>query len=34
MAEAKQQVGVVGLFDDPDALLHAAEQVRDAGYLR
>ena len=34
MAEAKQQVGVVGLFDDPDALIHAAEQVRDAGYRK
>lgn len=34
MAESKQQVGVVGLFDDPDTLLHAARQVRDAGYRK
>ena len=27
-------VGVVGLFDDPRALVRAAQQVRDAGYTR
>ena len=27
-------VGLVGLFDDPDALLRAAEQVRDSGHKR
>lgn len=27
-------VGLVGLYDDPDALLRAAERVRDAGFTR
>ena len=27
-------VGVVGLYDDPNALLRAAEQARDAGFTR
>jgi len=27
-------VGVVGLYDNPDALIRAAEKVRDAGYTR
>ena len=30
--DGKHQVGTVGLFEDPDALIHAAEKVRDAGY--
>jgi len=30
----KKTVGVVGLYDDPDALRHAAERVRDAGFTR
>ena len=30
----KKIVGVVGLYDDPGALLRAAEQVRDAGFTR
>jgi hypothetical protein len=34
MAEAARLAGVVGLFDEPDALLRAAELVRDAGYLQ
>lgn len=35
MPEPKHQtVGMVGLYDDPDALVHAAEKVRDAGYRR
>lgn len=28
----REVVGVVGLFDDPDTLIKAAETVRDAGY--
>ena len=28
----KKLVGMAGLFDDPDALVHAAERVRDAEY--
>ncbi|UCE61308.1 MAG: DUF3341 domain-containing protein [Phycisphaerales bacterium] len=27
-------VGMVGLFDDPDALIRAAERVRDEGFTR
>jgi len=35
MTEPKENtVGVVGLYDDPDALLRAAEKVRDAGFTR
>ena len=29
-----KQVGLVGLYDDPDALVSAAEKVRDAGYAK
>jgi hypothetical protein len=32
MAESRKEVGTVGLFDDVDQLLRAAEQVREAGY--
>lgn len=28
----QEKVGMVGLFDDPHALIHAAEKVRDAGW--
>lgn len=31
---SKKTVGVVGLYDDPGALLRAAEAVRDAGFTR
>ncbi|MBU0753645.1 MAG: DUF3341 domain-containing protein [Planctomycetes bacterium] len=31
---AKKLVGLAGLYDQPDALIHAAEKVRDAGYRR
>ncbi len=31
---ATKTVGIVGLFDDPEALLRAAEKVRDAGFRR
>jgi membrane protein implicated in regulation of membrane protease activity len=35
MAEqGSSTVGLVGLYDDPNALLRAAEMVRDAGYRR
>ncbi len=34
MSESKKLVGVIGLFDDPDSLITAAETVRDAGYRR
>jgi hypothetical protein len=34
MADSQKLVGMAGLFDDPDALLHAAEQVRDAGWKK
>lgn len=30
----RRLVGIAGLFDDPDALLRAAERVRDAGWKR
>ncbi len=33
MAE-KEVVGLAGMFDDPNALIHAAETVRDAGYKK
>ncbi len=32
--QARKQVGMVGLYDSPDALLRAARMVRDAGYRR
>jgi hypothetical protein len=32
--EIEKQVGVVGIFDDPEALLAAARAVRDAGYRK
>ena len=28
----RKLVGMIGLYDDPDSLIHAAETVRDAGY--
>ena len=28
----QKMVGIVGLYDDPHALLRAAEHVRDAGF--
>ncbi len=28
----RKLVGMIGLYDDPDSLVHAAETVRDAGY--
>ena len=31
---AEKVVGVVALYDDPDALVRAAQRVRDAGYTR
>jgi hypothetical protein len=31
---AARTVGIVGLFDDPESLLRAAEKVRDAGFRR
>jgi hypothetical protein len=34
MADAKKLVGMAGLFDEPDALLAAAERVRDAGWTK
>ncbi len=34
MTESRRHVGTVGLFDDPDSLLEAARQVRDAGYRK
>ena len=30
----RKVVGVIGLFDDPDQLIHAAETVRDAGWTK
>lgn len=32
MAESRREVGIVGLFDDTQDLLRAAEKVRDTGY--
>lgn len=32
MNEGRTLVGMAGLYDDPDSLIHAAESVRDAGY--
>ena len=32
MTEQTKQIGLVGLYDDPAALIRGAEQVRDAGY--
>jgi hypothetical protein len=32
MDDSMKLVGYVGLFDDPDSLVKAAEQVRDAGW--
>ncbi len=32
MAQVRKIVGLVGLFDEPDDLVRAAEKVRDAGY--
>ena len=32
MSDARRQVGWIGLYDDPDSLIRAAETVRDAGY--
>ena len=29
-----QNIGLIGMFDDPDALLRAAETVRDAGFKK
>jgi len=34
VSDGKQQVGMVGLFEDPDALIRAAQRVRDAGYRK
>ena len=34
MSESKTFVGLVGLYDDPDGLIRAARQVRDAGYQK
>ena len=34
MSESKKFVGLVGLYDDPDGLIQAARQVRDAGYQK
>jgi len=34
MTDRTEQIGLVGLYDDPNTLYHAAEQVRDAGYTR
>jgi len=34
MPDGRTLVGVAGLFDAPDALLRAAERVRDAGWRR
>lgn len=35
MAEpTRKQIGLIGLFDDPDALIRAARIVRDAGYTK
>ena len=35
MAEPRRkQVGLVGLYDDPEALVRAARMVRDAGYTK
>ena len=34
MSEGKAFVGLVGLYDDPDGLIRAARQVRDAGYRK
>ncbi len=34
VGDGKQQVGMVGLFEDPDTLIRAAERVRDAGYRK
>lgn len=33
-AEDRKLVGVIGLYDDPDSLIGAAETVRDAGYRK
>jgi hypothetical protein len=33
-AGSKKVVGLIGLFDDPDSLIRAAETVRDAGYTK
>lgn len=34
MAEAKQTYGVVGIYDNVDSLVAAAQRVRDAGFTR
>jgi hypothetical protein len=34
MVDEKKLVGLAGLFDDTDALVHAAETVRDEGYRK
>lgn len=34
MSNEQKQVGVVGVFDDPNVLYKAAEKVRDAGYQK
>ena len=34
MAEKKKIVGIVGLYDEVDTLIVAAEKVRDAGYQK
>lgn len=33
-SESRKTVGLVGLFDDPDSLMKAAEAVRDAGFKK
>ena len=33
-APSQRVIGMVGLYDDPDALLRAAAMVRDAGFTR
>lgn len=34
MSEPRKLVGMIGLFDDPNHLISAAERVRDAGYRK
>lgn len=34
MQDGKMIVGVAGMYDDPTALVHAAEKVRDAGWRK
>ncbi len=34
MSDGTKLVGIAGVFDDPDTLIHAARAVRDSGYAK